>query len=456
MNPTVKVLYITIFGLSLLNLTILSTLYIAEKYREKHFRDIIIFWFFIIIYFIAQFWPTQNEFFIALNFGIAVVPVILITKLSIESARKKPQILRYILFYFFALFLTVISERLGLGFIAMSLPIAIAYIIPLFEAFYISNIKERKNTTSLQKVIGYILLVWCANCLTFVFFRLDESNLYWGWSITYVFFNAVSIFLPALSLESSKRQETTRLNEQVALKTAALDQLVQKHQNLLRIIIHDLNNPLFVNKIYVSDILKKYPEYPNANKLLRSHTAIESILKKVRDEHTNAEYGEKNYTLVKDAIQELANNFEDKLSTKNITLNISDSVTTGDERIVFDSTLFVHSVLGNILQNAIKFSQDNSSIEITSQTNGKSLKISITDHGPGLSQEVLNLFKKNHPQIPSLGTKGEKGLGLGLVIVKDLVESNGGHISAVSHLQTEGNTNHGTSFIIELPLVSRN
>src|SRR5690606_15567446 len=270
MNPTVKVLYITIFGLSLLNLTILSTLYIAEKYREKHFRDIIIFWFFIIIYFIAQFWPTQNEFFIALNFGIGIVPVILITKLSIESAKKKPQILRYTLFYLFALTLTLMAGKLGLGFIAMSLPIAIAYIIPLFEAFYISNIKERKNTNSIQKVLGYILLAWCANCLTFVFFRLDESNLYWGWSTTYVFFNAVSIFLPALSLESSKKEESTRLNEQVALKTAALDQLVQKHQNLLRIIIHDLNNPLFVNKIYVSDVLNKHPEYPNANKLLRT------------------------------------------------------------------------------------------------------------------------------------------------------------------------------------------
>tara|TARA_Y100001935_G_scaffold238369_1_gene224760 strand:- start:101292 stop:101609 length:318 start_codon:yes stop_codon:yes gene_type:complete len=85
-------------------------------------------------------------------------------------------------------------------------------------------------------------------------------------------------------------------------------------------------------------------------------------------------------------------------------------------------------VIRNFVSNAIKFSPRDSIIELKSESNEKEWSLAVKDHGMGMSEEVLhNLFDPvHHPS--KRGTNNEKGTGLGLRLVKKLVEMHNGRI----------------------------
>lgn len=104
-------------------------------------------------------------------------------------------------------------------------------------------------------------------------------------------------------------------------------------------------------------------------------------------------------------------------------------------------------VLGNLIDNAIKYSNDGGSIEVTAGVNGDFVDISVTDHGIGMPANVIsNLFHKFYRSHRSRETVA--GTGIGLYISKAIVESNGGKIGVKS---IEG---HGSTFTASLPIYS--
>jgi signal transduction histidine kinase len=106
---------------------------------------------------------------------------------------------------------------------------------------------------------------------------------------------------------------------------------------------------------------------------------------------------------------------------------------------IFAHKAEIQTCFRNIIHNAIKFSPINSVINITEVIEGSKIKYSITDHGIGISSDKINqLF--NQASISSLGTNDEKGIGIGLLLINELVTNNNGNLSCKS---IEGN---GTSF----------
>ncbi len=102
-------------------------------------------------------------------------------------------------------------------------------------------------------------------------------------------------------------------------------------------------------------------------------------------------------------------------------------------------------VFGNLIDNAIKYSNDGGSIEVTATTSGDFVDVSVTDYGIGMPSNVLgNLFHKFYRSHRSRETVA--GTGIGLYISKAIVESNGGKISVRS---IEG---HGSTFTVSLPI----
>jgi len=105
----------------------------------------------------------------------------------------------------------------------------------------------------------------------------------------------------------------------------------------------------------------------------------------------------------------------------------------------------IRIILRNILNNAIKFSYENGQIDITVQEADKQVHISVKDWGVGMSgKKVKELFSQ--PQHPSYGTSGERGTGLGLVLVNNLVQINQGTIAVMSR------ENFGTTIHLRFPL----
>lgn len=119
---------------------------------------------------------------------------------------------------------------------------------------------------------------------------------------------------------------------------------------------------------------------------------------------------------------------EDVAKHKNITINLNVEL---NSFIKSDSEI-LGIVLRNLIQNAIKYSYRDSSIEISSKINASEVEITITDHGIGMSQEFVNQIY-NTSTIESLpGTENEKGTGLGVQISKELIGKLNGAIRVQS------------------------
>lgn len=102
-------------------------------------------------------------------------------------------------------------------------------------------------------------------------------------------------------------------------------------------------------------------------------------------------------------------------------------------------------VFGNLIDNAIKYSNEGGSINVTAKVNGDFVDISVSDHGIGMPESVVNnLFQKFYRSHRSRETVA--GTGIGLYISKAIVESHGGRISVMSE------DGKGSTFIVSLPI----
>jgi signal transduction histidine kinase len=104
-------------------------------------------------------------------------------------------------------------------------------------------------------------------------------------------------------------------------------------------------------------------------------------------------------------------------------------------------------VLRNLLSNAIKFTNNNGKVDVSAKENENEIIVSIKDNGVGMdSEKAKNLFD-NLDYKSSMGTIGEKGTGLGLLLCKEFIHKHGGRIWA------ESEPKKGSTFYFSLPKV---
>ena len=107
----------------------------------------------------------------------------------------------------------------------------------------------------------------------------------------------------------------------------------------------------------------------------------------------------------------------------------------------------VQQVLDNLLTNAIKYTPEGGIIKLSLRKENHTATITVSDTGIGIPAEHLAfLFTKYH-RVPGLATRGIRGTGLGLLIVKEIVEAHGGTVTAESPGPGKGST-----FTVRLPL----
>jgi signal transduction histidine kinase/ActR/RegA family two-component response regulator len=107
----------------------------------------------------------------------------------------------------------------------------------------------------------------------------------------------------------------------------------------------------------------------------------------------------------------------------------------------------LQQVVWNLLSNAVKFTPKNGTVDVILARVDSHIEITVLDSGIGIRPEVLPLVFERFRQADSSTTRSYGGLGLGLSIVKNLVELHGGTVRA--HSEGEG---EGTTFVVSLPL----
>ncbi len=110
----------------------------------------------------------------------------------------------------------------------------------------------------------------------------------------------------------------------------------------------------------------------------------------------------------------------------------------------------LQQVVWNLLSNAIKFTPEEGKVEVRLELVGDETQIQIIDSGIGIDPDFLPYVFDRFRQADSTTTRSYGGLGLGLAIVRHLVEQHGGKVAA------ENNTGEGAKFTVSLPLAEEN
>src|SRR5690606_36187036 len=103
-------------------------------------------------------------------------------------------------------------------------------------------------------------------------------------------------------------------------------------------------------------------------------------------------------------------------------------------------------ILNNLISNSIKFTPPEGSIRIKAYTDGGELVLEHSDNGIGIPEHLLPVLFERRSGASRVGLRGEESRGLGLSIVRELVELQGGSITVKSREQ------EGTTFTVRLPL----
>ena len=139
-----------------------------------------------------------------------------------------------------------------------------------------------------------------------------------------------------------------------------------------------------------------------------------------------------------EVITNVVDDFKQDLNNQNkkIKINILEKIESKNGKYILGIENRLEQVIANLLDNSISFSQDNQTIEISIEETSKNLLMTVKDQGPGFSetspQKIFKRFYSNRPK--SFG----KHSGLGLNIVKNIVELHKGTIAASNRLNSKG------------------
>ena len=117
-----------------------------------------------------------------------------------------------------------------------------------------------------------------------------------------------------------------------------------------------------------------------------------------------------------------------------------------EEHYIFADPVHIENIIMNLLENAIKYSQDKPFIEIRTHNEGKNLVIEVEDKGIGIAKKDIKKIFNEFYRVPHGNRHDTKGFGLGLGYVKKIVSLHHGNINVKSEL------GKGSTFIVSLPI----
>jgi signal transduction histidine kinase len=249
---------------------------------------------------------------------------------------------------------------------------------------------------------------------------------------------------PTGESESADRDDAHRLREHnEALVRSHLERDV-----VLGMVAHDLRNSLGMVLGYAS--LLRGPTAVEdvqrfASRIVRAARAIDSLVDDLRDVSTTP--GAAGLKLEHVALDGLAREVLEDLDVvaraKRITVELR--AHPMPEALV-DRGRFAR-VLVNLVGNALKYSNAGSRVIVTIQADGEQAQVVVEDAGIGMGPELVSRLFAPYESGQRTGTAGERSIGLGLFIVRCIVEAHGGSITVVSE------PNVGSTFVVSIPLV---
>ncbi|MDD5259326.1 MAG: ATP-binding protein [bacterium] len=248
-------------------------------------------------------------------------------------------------------------------------------------------------------------------------------------------------------------------NEMIGLALAFRDVTRQKEAERLKTefistVSHELRTPITCIRESIAQVLEGIKGELNQSQKEFLHIATEEIDRLTRIindllDVSKIEAGKvtlnKTEHDIVPVIRAVVNNLEIKSRERQITLGLH--LGLPGFILYFDEDR-IKQVLSNLIDNAIKFSQDKGEVGIYLMDKGLEIEVMVEDHGRGIAAENFHKIFDRFEQINRTTGPGYRGTGLGLAISKSLVEMHGGRIRVQSDLEK------GSKFIFTLPKLS--
>ncbi len=229
----------------------------------------------------------------------------------------------------------------------------------------------------------------------------------------------------------------------------ALDKLEGSRRSFVANVSHELKTPMtsiagFIDGILDGTIPKEKHEYYLkivSDEVRRLSRLVVAMLNMSKMESGDFEIKPKNYN-ISDQIIHILLTFEQKIEKKNIEIRGLDSL---EPMFVNADTDMIYQVVYNLFDNAVKFTNENGYINIGIDDLGNMLEIRIKNSGTGIDKKELSRIFERFYKVDKSRSLDAKGTGLGLYIVKMIVEMHGGRIFARSENSNEA------EFVFTLP-----
>lgn len=242
------------------------------------------------------------------------------------------------------------------------------------------------------------------------------------------------------------KQDVT-LSKQNERRLCQLNENNIKKNEILSVVAHDLKSPL--SQLQALAQLMKMELGNQFEDIMSMHENIcKSAQEIVREIVEIAELEDEAYTLktaltdINKLISEVVKHFRLIANEKKITVTTK----LAEECIAVVNEEKFSRMITNLLSNALKFTPDHRTVELSTENVQGKIIIRIKDEGIGIKKEFVPvLFDKFSNTVRRPGTKGEKSTGLGLNIVKKICDLHGGTIAV------ESRENVGTTFTLKFP-----
>jgi signal transduction histidine kinase/DNA-binding response OmpR family regulator len=265
-----------------------------------------------------------------------------------------------------------------------------------------------------------------------------------------LFFGIVLIFLLFLI----RRYEINRIKLGTQLKlekveSDTLRQLDQLKSEFFANLSHEFRTPLTLILGQIESVMSSLTEpHEKAKLLVANHNArrlltlINQLLDLAKLEAGNMEMNVSQYNIVS-LLKNLLHSFESIAATKRIELLFESDAE--NIQVMFDLEK-IEKVFLNLISNAIKFTGENGKVEISIETvDSLYVTIRVKNTGAGIAEKNIPYIFNRFYQVESSNTRNYDGTGIGLALVKELVELHNGFVSVKSK---EG---EGALFIVTLP-----
>ncbi len=245
-----------------------------------------------------------------------------------------------------------------------------------------------------------------------------------------------------------KSEEISSINLNLNIQKEHLEKTVATKDMFFSIIGHDLRNPLssfvegsniLLHESISADEQKLLLELMN-NSANQAYNLLENLLQWAQSQTGNISFRPTQIDL-HGLVYRVFGQVENHASSKKIELITN---VTSPFEVICDWNM-METVLRNLVTNAIKYSYQESKVEVLVEQNKQSVTITIKDHGIGMTPSQMDVLYEMSHKRSTPGTNSEKGSGLGLILTKDFVEMHTGTI------EVQSKVNHGSTFTITLP-----